>query len=404
LQVVVAGAVTLLSAAGTWAQSVLTGFGPGGLVRLHNTDTAVLEVPEARKDLPCNVSPVKALVGFDMRFHAGYEVSIPLRDLAGPENLLTVIFRVTPENLKDEPYYFSQRIRVPAIEEDAKGDAYLQGAFDVGEGKYHVDWLMRDRSERVCSDYWEVEAFLTEREKDMGLVLAPSTVHSADSEPFREEPPVERSHEEQPVSVKVLINFAPQDSASAVLRPLDTSALVSILRTISREPRFGRFSLIAFNLQEQRVVYRQENADRIDFPALGEALSSLNLGTVDLKRLSQKNGETQFLADLIKRETGGASPPDGLIFAGPKALLPENVAAEELKSLGQLDYPVFYMNYNLYPQAAPWRDAIGAAVKFFKGTEFTISRPRDLWRAVTEMVSRIVKSKNERRTVAASAR
>src|SRR5712692_839309 len=53
-------------------------------------------------------------------------------------------FVFTPANHKDEPLYFSQRIGVPAIEADAKGEAYLQGGFDLGEGKYHVDWLMRD--------------------------------------------------------------------------------------------------------------------------------------------------------------------------------------------------------------------------------------------------------------------
>ncbi len=71
--------------------------------------------------------------------------------------------------------------------------------------------------------------------------------------------------------------------------------------------------------------------------------------------------------------------------------------AESLKQVGEVDHPVFYMNYNLYPQNVPWRDAIGAAVKFFKGTEYTVSRPRDLWFAVSEMVSRIVKSKHGRR-------
>ena len=35
--------------------------------------------------------------------------------------------------------------------------------------------------------------------------------------------------------------------------------------------------------------------------------------------------------------------------------------------------PVFYMNYNLNPQANPWRDAIGTAVKYLKGVEYTIS-------------------------------
>jgi hypothetical protein len=45
------------------------------------------------------------------------------------------------------------------------------------------------------------------------------------------------------------------------------------------------------------------------------------------------------------------------------------------------------------PQANPWRDAIGAAVKTLKGAEFTISRPRDLFFAWTEIIGRIVKSK-----------
>ncbi|MBC8164918.1 MAG: acetyltransferase, partial [Bryobacteraceae bacterium] len=201
-----------------------------------------------------------------------------------------------------------------------------------------------------------------------------------------------------------LVNFAPQNSKAATLQPLDTSALVSILRNISRDPRIGRFSLIAFNLQEQRVLYRQENADKIDFPSLGEALQTLNLGTIDLKRLSQKNGDTEFLASLIRQEVGTAGiAPDAVVFAGPKALLEENVPQDSLRQIGELSYPVFYMNYNLYPQSVPWADAISKAVKYLKGQEYTISRPRDLWYSVTEMVSRIVKWKQGRRSGTSSS-
>ena len=71
------------------------------------------------------------------------------------------------------------------------------------------------------------------------------------------------------------------------LQPVDTGALVSILRSIFREPRIGKFSIVAFNMQEQKVVYRQEDADRIDFPALGQALTSLNLGTIPETRITQ---------------------------------------------------------------------------------------------------------------------
>jgi hypothetical protein len=82
-----------------------------------------------------------------------------------------------------------------------------------------------------------------------------------------------------------------------------------------------------------------------------------------------------------------------LIFAGPKVLLDDSVPEDDLKPLASdVTYPVFYMNYNLNPQAIPWKDAIGKAIRNFRGTEFSISRPRDLWFAVSEVVSRIVKS------------
>ncbi|MBI4876713.1 MAG: acetyltransferase [Acidobacteria bacterium] len=396
-------ALCMCGAAGVAGQIRMGGSAPGGVVRIFNTDLAVLEMQEPRKDLPCSATPVKALLGFDLKFHSGYEVSVPLRDLAGSENLLTILFRVTPEVRPDEQVYFVQRVRVPSIEEDARGDAFLQGSFDLGEGNYHVDWLMRDRSERVCSAYWDAEATLAARDRQMGLRIAAGEIRASENEQFREEPPVERAASEPPLNVKVLVNFAPQNAHASTLQPIDTSALVSILRTISRDPRIGKFSITAFNLQERRVVFRQADADRIDFPGLGEAIGSLNLGTVSVKLLGQKHGETEFLADLIKKEAGAEPRPDALVFAGPKAMLDQNVQPETLKEIGDLDYPVFYMNYALNPQAAPWRDAISHAVRFFKGYEFTISRPRDLWFAVTEMVSRIVKLKHGRPNAASSS-
>ncbi|MBM3775251.1 MAG: acetyltransferase [Acidobacteria bacterium] len=370
-------------------------------MRIFNTDAAILEAREERQDLPCDVTPVKPVLGLDLRFHSGYEVTVPLRELAGAENLLTMIFRVTPEN--GEPVYFSQRINVPSIEADAKGDAYLQGAFDLGEGKYHVDWLMRDRSERVCSSNWQIEAALPSRDRQLEVALPPGALQAAERDSFHDEPSPEKLGAEPPLSVKVIVNFAPQNSRSATLQPLDTSALLAVLRSIAREPRIGKFTLVAFNVQEQRVVYRQDAADHIDFPALGEALQSLSLGTVDLRRLSQKHGETSFLASLITREVLPDEPVDAVIFAGPKVLLEENVPDQTLKVVGEPEFPIFYMNYNLHPQSTPWRDAIGNAVKFFKGTEYTISRPRDLWYAWTEIVSRMVKSKFGRRAAPASS-
>ena len=395
--------IVLASAILANGQVLLTSSVSGSALRILNTDQAVFEAGEPRNDLPCSVISMKPVLGFDLRFHSGYEVSVPLRELAGSENMLTMLFRVSSLDANSSPVYFLHRMKVPAIDEEAKGDAYFQGGFDIGEGRYKVEWLMRDRTERVCSSFWEVESTLPAKDKQVALAITPGTIQQSEREQFRDEPPIQRVADEPPLNVKVLINFAPQNARSATLQPLDTSALTAILRNISRDPRIGKFTVVAFNLQEHRVVYRQDKAEKIDFPALGEALDSISPGTIDLKRLGQKHGETEFLTKLIQDEVATSDNSDAVVFAGPKAMLDESVPAESLKEIGEIGYPVFYMNYNLYPQSVPWNDAIGKAVKFLKGYEYTISKPRDLWFAVTEMVSRIVKTKQGRRSGTSSS-
>jgi len=365
----------------------------GRSVRIINTDMAVLEAQEVRKDINCSVTPDKPLLGFDLRFHAGFDVALPLKDLAGEENQLTILFRVTPDGHPGDPTYFVQHFHVPLIDKDAGGDANLQGEVDLGEGTYHVDWLIRDRGERVCSYYWDMDATLAARDKQIGLAMHPDAIAPPNAEQFTEEPPVVRSP--NGLNIKVLVNFAPQDDEASTLRPLDTQALVSILRRIAQEPQFEKFSVVAFNMQQQKVLYRQSSEEKIDFPALGTAIHSIRLGTVDRKQLANKHGDTEFLTELITKEIHTADHPDALVFAGPKVMLESDVPQETLKPLADVEYPVFYMNYALNPAAVPWRDSISRAVKIFKGTEYTISRPRDLWFAMSEMVSRIVKSKHK---------
>ncbi|MBV9158538.1 MAG: hypothetical protein JO097_19930, partial [Acidobacteriaceae bacterium] len=88
---------------------------PGEGVTLMPSDMAILETDSERKDLPCSVTPRKADLGFDLRFHSGYEVTIPMAELAGSGEVLTVLFRVYPEEDKGRAAYFVQHIQVPPL-------------------------------------------------------------------------------------------------------------------------------------------------------------------------------------------------------------------------------------------------------------------------------------------------
>ncbi len=366
-------------------------------VNLLPGDAAVLEMEETKKDLPCTVTSVKPLMGFDMRFHSGYEISLPLKELAGPGQTLTVVFSVTPTSSKDGTRYFSQKFRVPEIADDAGGKTLLEGGFDVGEGSYHVRWMMRDHEERVCASNWDINATLNGKDQEMKMTITANEVQPADVEFFKPEPPVARKPEGEPLKVKILINYAPQESAAAAMAPVDASALVSILRTIAREPRIVKFSIVAFNMNEQRVVYHADDLDEINFPDLGKQLQSLKLGMVDYKHLADPHSPTEFLTHLVQDELAG-NPADAVIFAGPKAFLDQPVTQDSLKDIANITYPVFYMNYLMVPQGAwgeapAWRDAIGAVVKRLRGFEYTITRPRDLWSAWIDIMNHIAKVK-----------
>lgn len=377
--------------------------GSDGKVRPLFSDIAILEEEETRKDLPCTVTPVKPELGFDFKFHAGYNVTVPLKDLADQPGSLTMVFRVVPSGHTDQPVYLSQHVPVPEIEADARGDADLHGAFVVGEGKYHVSWLMRDRSERICSSNWDMEAALPLRDKAMPLDIAQEGVQADDQPPFRPEPPVFRTESGGGLRLKVIVHFAPQDPAAAVLAPDDVNAPLSILRSMARDPRVAALSLVVFNMPEQRVIFRQGESSAIDFAGLGKAVRTLNLGRVDARLLAQKHSGADFLGDLLTKEmSGNQNPPDAVIMVGPRAGVDDSLPPDALKQLGDVKFPVFYMNCSLDPTVNPWHDAVDAAVRAARGTEYTITHPRDVYFSWTEVAGRIVKSKFGRGAVGAS--
>jgi hypothetical protein len=255
---------------------------------------------------------------------------------------------------------------------------------------------MRDRSERICSSGWDVAAEFTPKDKPIPLFIKPNNISQTSVTAFFNET---SEHLGKPVgqglSVKVLVNFAPQLQGSASLKRSDVEALVSILKSIQRDPHVSRISLVAFNMDETRIVYRQDTAEQIDFPALGKALEAMKLGTVNVASLGDKYRTTNFLEQLIQTEMKSTPRPDAVIFAGPKAMLDADVPQEDLRRIGIIECPVFYLNYNLNPQSVPWKDSISHAIRVFKGTEYTISRPRDLWLSTTEVVDRILRWKHE---------
>lgn len=355
----------------------------GRPLRLLSFDESILETKEARRDLACTVKPEKPALGFDMKFHSAYTVTVPFSDLKS-ESRLTVIFRVTPES--GEPEYFRQRMSTGPIAPEAKGEGGFKGVFLLGEGTYQVDWLMRDIAGRVCTQFWTVKAALPAKESNTALTLAAGKVAAINEDPFFAEPPVQKAGGST-LPVNVLLNFAPTERGAAMFSDQDKDALLSIVRNISRDPNIGKMSLTVFNFENRKVLYHQADADRVDFPALGRAVQSFNSAQIDMKALGAPGPE--FLKSLIE-ENGGST---ATIFVGPQGSGGERPGGELAMALKEINSPMFYMNYNPDPQKEPWPDVISKTVQLFRGRRYTIQQPRDLLSAWPDFIARLTAKK-----------
>jgi hypothetical protein len=358
--------------------------------RLNQTDLAVLESGEFRDDLPCKVTPEKPALRFDLRFHADYTASIPVKNLAPGGEQLLIRLRITPIAGQAEEVLMTDRLSVPAIPEDAKGWGSFPGGFALGPGRYRVDWLMRDEQGRYCSSHWQAEARLAAGERDLPIGLPPNAVAALTEEP-RSGHATRVSRGGDALHVKILLNVAPADTGRTVLDRGELEVLGSLLQNVGREPRFHSFTLVAFNIHTQKIIQRQENVSRIDTRSLGSAIEKSDGGTIDYRSLLDPRSESKFIARVLAGELGAGVPrPDVVLIAGPKASLEGKVPLEQLKEIGEAVFPIFYFSYVADPVQNPFRDPIGAALKAYKtSSEYKIIQPRDMGVAISHLLSRV---------------
>ncbi len=342
--------------AGLWGQARVRESG-GGTVLLNQNDYSVLESGEKRRDIACSVTPRRPALGFDLRMQSGYDVAVTVEGRAASE--LMVIARVRPLVGDGKPLHLYQRLRVPMPEDVESYSGGFSGGFLVGEGKYAVDWLLRDHAGRYCADFWEFEAKSPPRVGVGAWELAPLP------EPFSEEP-VEKA--ENGIAVKVLVNYEPSRQEE----------LLGMLRAMVRDPRVGAVSLGVFNLEQRKVLAKQE---RVDFPKLQEALAGFQTGLVDAKVLSGADGGVErFLAELLDApELGDAGT---VVFLGAPSGVDDRLGTEWRSG----EERMFYLRYQPNPWQTAWTDSIERVVQAARGKRYTIAQPKDLVAAWGEIL------------------
>ena len=336
--------------------------------------------------LDCEVTAQAPEIGIDLRYHTGYSVAIPLRSLAGRGGEMRTVLRVTYlDGQSGHSRMFALHVPVPQIPADAKGEARFTEEFAVGPGRYRVDWLTRSGL-LGCSTHWQLDAKLNSELKQAPLALAPGAVEAMPSYPF-EVPAAAVQRSGHPLYVKLLVNYSASNASLAMLTRKDVRVLTGILTAVTREPRFGRFSVVAFSTDLDQVIYRQPEQAHIDFAALGRAVGKLPSGTVDIHQIEDPASSVHFLARVLNDEvTQLDDPPDAVIVVSTDALAGK-IADKPLSSA--IRCPVFFLRYNPDPINNPWHGALARIIKACHGLEYTITRPVDLGVALMDMGTRL---------------
>lgn len=342
-------------------------------------------------ELKCRLHRRDPVLDYEFRFHAPFWVSIPLRRLYGGGRRLKTTAVIRPVSVEGaEPVWINDTYELgKEVPKGFGGNAELSGAFALGEGRYEVYWRLEDEAGRSCELSWNLEAKLSRRHRHVNLTVEPGEVTQAGVYLFR--PERARRSRGAGLRIKLLMNLDMRSRRRSRVQLWRYAPMISGLRVMSRHEDLSEFAVVAFSLEEQRVLHRQAMSRRIDFPKLGGAIESLSPATVEFNTL-RKGSDLAFLDTLLADELSDAEEVDAIVFLGADDRFGKRVSDETLERIRAQGIPVFHFNSTLYL----WRGAIGNAVRSLGGKEYKVRRPHELAKAVEELVGEILARRPER--------
>jgi hypothetical protein len=340
--------------------------------------------------LHCSIQPRKPMLDFAFRFDVGFIVSCSLARFAGRASEVLIYARVTPEGGK--PILLGETYRVPEANSAAKPSQLKQhvemsGGFAVGEGRYQVEVLVLDQETvRTSRKRWRASVAHSGRPGAAQVAVPPGTVLPIGVGPRR----IKMDTSGKGLRISVLLNAAPLNPRTPALRAWDRALLLGSLSSLLNQIPCASVRLRAFNLDQQRELFRQDQFDDAGFVELAETLRSLELGTVSYHVLQQLEGRLDLLADYANSELRAADPADAVIILGPETRYFAKVSFTKLKRRESPNPHFYYFEYfSGHLPGSPEADALSSLTKRLEGTVCPIFSPGDLARCAQKVLTHV---------------
>lgn len=352
--------------------------------------------------LKCEIDPQHPILDFAFRYDVGYVVRCPVKEFEGKASTVLTFVRVTPEGgtskifgegygLRELPSEMREHVDLKKL----KAEFDFSGGFSAGEGRYVVDLLVADKeSGRACRKSWRVSVTRKHGEGKVPLTVPEHTAVPMVFYPWGRKLQAAGTG----LRVTVLLDAAPIFPYAQKIRAWDRSFLLSTLSTVLDHLACESVRVIAFNLDQQREVFRDELHDAPGMIKLNQAMRDLELGAVSYQILQRHDGASELVARLTRTEQGDQNAADLVILLGPHTRYVEKVPPYVLEGLRKSDNdaPQFvYLEYMpFWMRGAEFADNLEQVTKALGGKSYRFYSPADL----AESIRKITDQTQQNRT------
>ncbi len=341
--------------------------------------------------LSCHVETLRPFFDFSFRYEIGYIVECPLNQFGGQAGTLGTVLRITP--VSGASTVLGQSFDIPAPPPESKGKLNIKhlranlefsGFVSAGEGEYEVDLVVVDGHRRCFRKHWHAKAHAQGSEAQAAAAMPPNTVAAVSLPNWNG-----TSDDGTGLRLTVLLDAAPINPYALKLRAWDRAFLLGSVASLLRQVPVASVRLVAFNLDQQQEIYRDDDFDRTGIYRLAGALNRLELGTISYRTLQRAEGSGELLAGLVRAEALREHPADAVVFVGPTLRLDRKIAPELLSTQSHAETPFFYLEYcPIIGREFP--DSIQHVISARNGVTFKLHSPGDLAHAITKMQKMLV--------------
>ncbi len=338
----------------------------------------------SRNTLDCRLTARQPTLDFTFRFVTGFVFECPLQQFPAGKAELSGYFLISPRN--GAPAFMTDYYHAPPVAsemlakfdlEKKKVSVASSGAFAVGEGEYKVDALIVDQGGRFFHKSWPIRA-RQHAQSGVPWALAANSVAYIGGPTWDGKLAAPGTG----TRLSILLDAAPINPTQTSLRAWDRAFLLQALSAVLQKVRGESVRVVAFNLDQQREIYRNERFDKGGFEELARALRRLETGTVSYKAI-QRDHATEILARLANEQLDGNT--ETVIFLGPSSSVNQKAPLALLNSNDGRRPRFYYLEYFPHPGGFP--DAIEYLTKGLHGTVFQLHSPGDLARAIPRIAA-----------------